>query len=119
MEQCQSGGRVTDFWRAVPEFLPSWLMVALAFLAAAECVGLSLYLMHTRDHLVLHAADLGLMGVFAAFVGVHYLMIYISSDPVRGVAMSRLAWGMFLGADVVIVGRYLFVIGREHYAKGE
>lgn len=110
---------MTDFWRAVPEILPAWLVMALAFLAAAECVGLSLYLIHTRDHLVLHAADLGLIGAFSAFVGVHYLMIYISSDPVRGVAMSRLAWALFLGADVVIMGRYLFAIGRERFAVRE
>ena len=91
-------------------FLPSWFIAFLAFLAAAECIWLSVYLMRTHDHLIMRASDVGTIGCFVALVGVHYVMIYISSDFVRSVALSRIAWSLFFGADVVIMARYIFAI---------
>jgi len=103
-----------ELYKAVPLFLPSWFVALLAFSAAGECVGLSLYLMRTRDHLILHAADLGLIGCFSALVGMHYLMIYFNpGDIPRGVAISRIAWSLFFGANIVIMARYIFAIAHK------
>ena len=102
-----------DFYVMVPHFLPSWFVALLALIAAAECIGLSIYLMHTRDHLILHAADLGAIGVMTAFVAFHYSLIFISSDYERGVAMSRIAWTAFFGAIVVIMSRYVLAIAKR------
>jgi hypothetical protein len=100
-----------EFYKAVPIFLPSWFVALLAFWAGAQCAGLSLYLMRTRDHLILHAADLGMIGCFSALVGVHYLMIYFNpGDIPRGVAISRITWSLFFGANIVIMARYIFAI---------
>lgn len=102
-----------DFYQMVPIFLPSWFVALLALLAAGACIGLSLYLMHTRDHLILHAADLGAIGVFSALVAFHYILISVSNNYDRGVAMSRISWSLFFSANVVIMGRYILAIARR------
>ena len=102
-----------DFYAMMPSLIPSWFLALLAGIAAAECVFLSAYLMRTRDHLILHAADLGAIGAFTAFVAFHYVLIHISPDYARSVAMSRVSWFLFFGAIVVIMSRYILAIAKR------
>ena len=102
-----------DVYVMVPFFIPSWFLALLAGIAAAECVTLSVYLIHTQDHLILHAADLGAIGAFTAFVALHYALIYASPDYDRSVAMSRVSWFLFFGANVVIMSRYILAIAKR------
>lgn len=104
---------MSEFYQAVPFFLPPWFVALLAGMAAAECIGLSIYLIHARDHLILHAADLGLIGVFSAVVAFHYVLIALSSDFTRGIAISRISWSLFFGANIVIMSRYILAIARR------
>ena len=102
------------FYEAVPIWLPSWFIAALAFLSALQGLAISVYLIRTNDHLVLHAADVGLLHIFPILVGLHYVMIYTTADPVRGVAVSRMALALFFATDIVIMSRYLFAIRRSN-----
>lgn len=94
----------------VPVLLPSWFIALLAFISAVECVWLSVYLIRTHDHLIMRAADLGLIGCFSALVGLHYALIVLSPDYMRSVALSRISWSLFFAADIVIMARYIFAI---------
>jgi len=102
-----------DFYKMVPLFLPAWFIALLALLAAAECIGLSFYLIRTQDHLVMRAADLGIAGCFSALVGLHYALITISPDLARGIALSRISWSLFFAANVVIMARYILAIKQR------
>jgi len=101
------------FYEFIPVLIPAWLIALLAITAAAECIGLSLYLIRTQDHLVMRAADLGIVGCFSAFVGLHYALIYFSPYYARGVALSRISWTLFFAANVVIMARYILAIRKR------
>lgn len=90
--------------------LPSWLVASLAFVAAIECLALSVYLIHTKDHLVMRAADVGIAGCFSALVGIHYIIILASPYYLRSVAISRVSWSLFFAANAIIMGRYIYAI---------
>jgi len=102
-----------EFYELVPLFLPSWFIAALALLSALQGLAISVYLIRTNDHLVLHAADVGLLHLFPILVAIHYVMISTTNDTIRGVAVSRLSLALFFATDIVIMSRYLFAIRRS------
>jgi len=104
-----------EFWKTIPLFIPSWLIMTLAYLAAAEALVLAVYLMYTHDHLIFHPADVGIIGTAALLYGVNYTLITAVSYYERSVAMSRISTAFLLAALVVIFGRYLLAIGKERF----
>lgn len=103
---------MNEYYIMAARLIPAWLLTIMAVVAAIEMLVLSVYLIRSSDHLIMNAADIGLMGAFMAFVAVHYFLIYAAPNYARSVAMSRLAWGMFLFVNVIIMTRYLLVVYR-------
>lgn len=102
-----------NFFASVPMFLPSWFIALLALIAAFECIGLSLYLIRTHDHLIMRAADVGIIGCFCAIVGIYYAMVWLQpGNYTRSIAIFRISWALFFAADVVIMTRYIVAILR-------
>jgi hypothetical protein len=104
---------MNTFYEIVPALLPAWFIAALALFSAFQGLVISFYLMRHHDHLVLHAADVGMLHVFPILIGFHYVLIFIQVDTLRGIAISRLALALFLATDIVIMARYSYSISRR------
>jgi hypothetical protein len=108
-------------WQLVIELIPSWLLMVMAIVGATEALLLCGYLLYHHDHLILRAADLGLLSIGLVGVAVHYGLIVLQpGDVVRGVALSRIMWCLLLGMDIFVLSSYLFpLFFREVLPKWE
>lgn len=106
-----------EFWEFVPMVLNEQVIALLAAVAAIETMALALYLMHKKDHLILHHADMGILGVALLFVMVHYLANWLAPDHVRNIATLRIAWCLFLVLIIGMMTRYIIEIRRSKGRK--
>ncbi len=48
---------MNEYYLIIIGMIPAWLLVLMAVVAAVEMLVLSVYLIHSSDHLILNAAD--------------------------------------------------------------
>lgn len=108
-----------EFWEFVPMILNEQVIALLAAIAAIETLALALYLIRKQDHLILHHADQGMLGMALIGVMVHYLLNWLAPDHTRNVATLRIAWGLFLLVIIVIMTRYIIEIRGSKGSKNE